>query len=152
MGVFDGIRLRIRLRELERDKARTLKAFSRDIAAAREKKASADEIYKIRSGENFEVTMIDESIYGAHTGFLVTQANRLIVPAPKFDDETKWSESDTLGVRYLTPAGINELRAAIRAERKLRREALLMWLPVVGAVTGLIGAMTGLVVIWSKSP
>jgi hypothetical protein len=150
--VFDGIKLRMALWKLEKSKAKTLKEYAKSVAEVRKRKGTAEEIYQIGSDENFEVTMIDEQIYLAHTNFLRSEANRLIIPIPDFSDKSRWDMSNTMGFGYLTAFGINELRTAIRAERKLRREALLMWLPAAGAVTGLIGAMTGLIAVWSRTP
>jgi hypothetical protein len=44
----------------------------------------------------------------------------------------------------LSRAGINELRSAIRAEKKARVERFLMWAP---GITGILGAAIGLAAI-----
>ena len=49
-----------------------------------------------------------------------------------------------MGALTLTNEGITVLRKAIREEEAARREALLAWVPLVGALTGLVGTATGL--------
>src|SRR5947209_20489083 len=118
--MFEYLRFRRSLWELER----------------RRRQASAEDEY-------------DESIYAdevssLHTRYLWEEANRLIIPTPPPADMTAWDgRTDDL---RLTLKGINDLRAAIRVEKKLRREEVLMWMPAIAALTGLAVASSGLMV------
>jgi hypothetical protein len=88
---------------------------------------------------------------------LLTEAQRLYLPTPSHNDEQKW-DSDLHALhsptRYLTPEAMTELRGAIRKERAEQRVLFEWWLKVlggaVGILTGLIGALIGLVAIWKK--
>lgn len=46
---------------------------------------------------------------------------------------------------------MNDLRARIRAERNARWELVLTWLPALGGITGLVGAVAGLVAVLAKT-
>ncbi len=54
----------------------------------------------------------------------------------------------------LTPEAMTELRAAIRKERRERRETVDSWAKIIGRIiticTGLVGAIIGLVAVWKK--
>jgi len=76
--------------------------------------------------------------FSGSTRYLLREANRLIIPTPPYNDKERWEEQ--WGYWHLTTKGINELRSAIRAEKKLKREAFLMWLPFFTTVTGMLGA------------
>lgn len=49
---------------------------------------------------------------------------------------------------YLTPAGINQIRSAVREEQKYRREVRAYW---IASFVGVIGALTGLVSVLKGS-
>jgi hypothetical protein len=146
--MFDYLRFRISVRRLER-----LIRTHRKAAKQRRlmwgddwRKAikEADESWK-EEEEGFR-----NIIYSIHTDYLRSEAHRLVVPMPDQTDDTVWRRASPEGkpeFEYLTAKGINDLRAAIRAEKKVRREYWLMWLPMVVAFTGLIGAATGLAAI-----
>jgi hypothetical protein len=51
----------------------------------------------------------------------------------------------------LTLDAINELRALVRAEKKARPEALLMWVPLVAALKGLGGIVLAVLTLMAKS-
>jgi hypothetical protein len=115
-------------------------------AAAKRRGASEEEIRQLGAGEVYDQGSYEDAVRSLHTGHLWQEANRLIVPTPPPADETAWDwQQDDL---RLTDKGINDLRAAIRAEKKLRREVVLMWVPAISALTGLAGAAIGLVVTW----
>jgi CRISPR/Cas system CSM-associated protein Csm4 (group 5 of RAMP superfamily) len=87
---------------------------------------------------------------------LLYEAQRLYLPTPSHDDKQKWDSDHSLysPTRYLTPEAMTELRGAIRKERAEQRVVFEWWLKVlggaVGILTGLIGALIGLVAIWKK--
>jgi hypothetical protein len=91
--------------------------------------------------------MFDEEIYRIHTRYLFAEAHRLVIPTAHFHRKESWEDGPT-GARHLTLDAINELRSAIRAEKKVRREAFLMWVPAITALTGLAGAAIGLIFAW----
>jgi len=89
------------------------------------------------------------------TDELIDEAHRLYLPVPLWNDQSKWdSDYAEPPTRYLTPQAMNELRAAIRKEQAERRAVLEWWLKAlggaVGILTGLIGALIGLIAILKK--
>jgi hypothetical protein len=87
----------------------------------------------------------------ACTQSLTREAHQLRVPLPARppysddpEDNEFWSWSRVYGQHYLSPTGYSTLRDSIRREREAQRgerNHLLQW---IAAVTGLIGALTGL--------
>ena len=139
--MFDYLRFRWKLGQLERDLRQTDNKYEADIKAARQRKASADDVDSIEHAQMSEHFLFRDEIQTLHSRYLSTQASRLIIPRPPLGDETMW-EKDGLDRHILSEAGINHLRAAIRAERKARLELFLMWVP---GVVGILGALIGLV-------
>lgn len=54
------------------------------------------------------------------------------------------------GYWHLTPVGYAKVCAAIREEQRARREARLAWLPLITAISALIGMLTGLMAVLKK--
>ncbi|MBD8601479.1 hypothetical protein IFT80_02360 [Pseudomonas sp. CFBP 8771] len=77
------------------------------------------------------------------------KADALSVLFPGYQDEVYWEEVENeltqQTLRCLSPKGEAMLKAAIREERKHRREAVGYWF---GIAVGLIGAITGLVSVF----
>lgn len=73
-------------------------------------------------------------------------AGKLSVPMPDINDARMYEavemEKTDQSTKYLTAAGEAFIRAAIREEKKHRREAVGYWF---GIAVGLIGSITGLV-------
>jgi hypothetical protein len=84
------------------------------------------------------------------------EARSLWLPIPSREDATKWEESNFGQTErlFLSPIGMTELRTAIRKERGERRAVTEWWLKTLGAavgiLTGLIGALIGLVSVLRK--
>jgi hypothetical protein len=84
------------------------------------------------------------------------EAQKLYLPTPALNDEQKWDSDHAINTptRFLTPEAMTELRSAIRKERAEQRAVIEWWFKIlggaVGIVTGLIGALIGLVAIWKK--
>ncbi len=71
-----------------------------------------------------------------------------------YQDEEMWEIAQTTADNILTEKGVRLLKEAIRKERakissdkKQRRDS---WLPWIVAVTGLIGVITGLLLVLSS--
>jgi hypothetical protein len=82
------------------------------------------------------------------------QATALFLPVP-WGDETSWeTDGASPRTRYMTAQAMTDLRTAIRKERMARREAIEWWVKVIGGavgiLTGLIGALIGLVAVWRR--
>jgi hypothetical protein len=142
------IRYKWELAWLQRSMRQVTKTYSEEVRKAREKKAGREAIEGILHTQRFEEETIDEQIKGLQTQRLLVTAGKLMVPYPDLSDEERWAEGNKAVYRYLTVIGMNELRGKIRAERKSNWELVAMWLP---GLTGVIGAITGLVAVLGKA-
>lgn len=129
--------------------------YARDIADARLAK-NKDEVLSLESARRFELGLQQEEEDDYLTKQLRRKAKRLRVPVPHTRSadgniSEHWYEGSQLGGWHLTDVGIRALREEIRKEQKARNESraqLTVWL---SAITGVIGAITGLVAIVQKS-
>jgi hypothetical protein len=107
----------------------------------------ADFMNEIISLETDEKKLVSDS--------LEFEARSLWLPIPPQEDTTKWQETmDNTDRWFLSPLGMTELRTAIRKERAEQRAITEWWLKTLGAavgiLTGLIGALIGLVSVLRK--
>jgi hypothetical protein len=107
----------------------------------------ADFMFQIIERDAEEKTLTSNS--------LELEARSLWLPIPPRDDDTRWERlPDTAQTRYLSPLGMTELRAAIRKERAEQRAVAEWWIKTLGAtigiLTGLIGALIGLVSVLKR--
>ena len=116
---------------------------------ARARGATAEELYELGHNSHFEHRLADDELIRLTSNYYVRLANRMLIPVPEFKTEGgAWLESqERPGLYHLTPEALHDLRAAIRAEKKARREEWTIWL---AGLTGLIGAISGLVAIIKK--
>ena len=137
--------------QLAWSRSRIERSYDRDIAAAHRAK-DRDWLTALESERSFELDMQDEQEDAHLTGRLLRRARRLRVPIPhrRNEDGTEsheWYVGAQTGGWYLTTIGIRALREEIRQESKARHESraqLVVWLSVV---TGMIGALTGLIAV-----
>jgi hypothetical protein len=90
-----------------------------------------------------------------HSRQLLNRARKLRLPVPATFDGDKltadYRRSGLDGHRYfLSPVGEQKVRLAIREEEKYRSEVWTKRIPYLTAITGLVGAITGLVALLSK--
>ena len=150
--MFDYARMRLGLFWLELGRQRINKASDKkraELNASLKGEELRDALHEHRNTEMVDNMEIDEIVGEMHTRYLRSEARRLSVPLKTWDGKEFWEEGLT-GTRYLNDEAINQLRAAIRAEKKSRRETVLMWVPVIGALAGLIGVATGLVAVSNR--
>lgn len=117
----------------------------RERQEAISEKKSRDDIAAIESFAWFEESMIDEEIAILVTDYLVTEARQNFVPIPSREDKECWEQCQRISERHvLSSTGISKLRSVLRAEAKEKKE---LFLKVLAAVTGVLGAITGLVAV-----
>lgn len=131
-------------------------AYARDIAAARKAK-DKEKIESLERDRRYELDMHDEEEDGYLTRVLLLKARRLRVPIPHRHnpDNTEsehWYQGHYTGGWYLTARGFGALREEIRRELKARHEARTYWIIWLSAMTGVIGAVTGLVALLGHRP
>ncbi|MFV9692044.1 MAG: hypothetical protein ACNY01_13935 [Desulfobacteria bacterium] len=111
------------------------------------KVAVGDELNTLLHEEHMESVIVDDQIHRLVTNRLWEQAKKAMIPLPN-NDEGMWEETETrAGSYHLSVEGISALRAALRKENKERWEVAVKWIVLL---TGLVGAVTGLLAIILK--
>lgn len=137
---------RIALTKLNRARDRTLATLSGRIKEAR--KAGGDQEAEIvLQTEKHELDEWNEKISILKTRYLLYTASVKDLPTPSMtEEEGLWEQGLYTGSFFLTVHGMTELRQLIRKERK---ETFDLFLPVVSLLTGLIAAISGLILVLS---
>ena len=81
---------------------------------------------------------------------LFRKARPLLVPVPTLTDANSEECWATPGERLLTEHARYELIAEIHKAQKARQDLVIGWLPLITAITGLIGTIAGLVALLRK--
>lgn len=134
----------------DRAQRRSKDEYREAIESAR-RAGDSTRVAELRQENHWHDEMEQDERELALTQSLTREAHSLRVPLPKRplytddpEDNEFWNWSRVYGQYYLSPIGYSTLRDSIRREREARRgerNHLLQWL---AAVTGLIGALTGL--------
>lgn len=100
----------------------------------------------------FEYQMLEEDENSFHSRQLLRRARVLRIPTPPvFVGDVLSSDYQPSGLDghryYLSPAGEQKVRSAIREEEKYRSERWTRRIPYITALSGLVGTITGLVVL-----
>jgi hypothetical protein len=146
--MFDWLRYRYRLSQLQRERREIRVRYEDEVRIAKQQNKSEEDISQlwVSTDKNLEEQQVQ--IFLIETNYLVSKSERLLIALPRIDedqiDNEKWRWSPRLGQYYLTPEGMTEVRAAIRADKKERSEVARSWLP---GLTGLIGVLIGLLAI-----
>jgi hypothetical protein len=127
------------------------RTYATAIAEARRLK-DKEKIESLEHEHRFEIDVHDEDEDAYVTKRLLAKARRLRVPIPHRYNEDKtasddWYEGHYTGRWYLTTKGIVALRDEVRKELRARHEARSQWVIWLSALTGVIGALTGLVAL-----
>ena len=137
--------------QLAWSRARIERGYHRDIAAAKSAK-DHERVEGLEANMRFELDMQSEEESSYLTRQLLRSARRLHVPIPSMHgpdgtESEQWYQGSQTGHWCLTLSGVRRLREEIRSEQKARHEhraQLVVWL---SALTGIIGAITGLVAV-----
>lgn len=139
---------RIELKKLERKLSKESKALGIAIAAAKKEGMSEQEAL---ASYSLEYQLISEKIDFLKSRYLISKANKLSLPVPTAyakENEDYWERSQYDGKYYLSEKGYHSLQAAIRKEQKERLEVII---PIITAITGLIGVVIGLVAVFKSN-
>jgi hypothetical protein len=148
IGMIESLRYRAKMTKLFRNKEALRAAFAQDIRKAQKEGKPLDDIQSIEHQSYFEERMFDEEISILATDNLIRKARNRFVPIPSHETDGMWEQCDAISNRYvLTSKGISELRLALRKEQKERLELFVM---VLAILTGIIGAVTGLMAVIIK--
>lgn len=143
----EGIHLRLRRyfmdREVDRERRRIIKNGG-----------DAADIWE-DSNWQFEYQLLEEDEASFHSRQLVERARELRIPTPSVFEgnvlSADYQRSGLDGHRYyLSLAGEQKVRTAIREEEKYRSERWARRIPYITALSGLIGTITGLVALLAK--
>ena len=146
--MIDYLKYRLKLSKLFKKREKIRKAFANNIRRARKQSEKPEEIQEIESSAWFEDDVLNEEISILVTNYLVRKANRYFISIPLHKEKNMWEQCHTISNRYiLTNAGIRKLRSSIRSEQK---EEIDFIFKLLVALTGIIGALTGLAAILLK--
>lgn len=137
-----------------RRRARIRSGFQDRIDEAREE-GEHDRARALKNQMHEQLHILASERQDKRSKELCREASRLNVPLPpraQDDEETDyWTGSPVTGNRYLSREGMMELKKLIRDEKRWRMERQKHWAGVAGqvlsGVTGLVGAVIGLVAV-----
>lgn len=146
--MFEYLKYRAKLAKLFRQKEAKRSAFAADIRKAHKEGEPRKNIQSLEGQSYYEEKMIDEEISILATDQLLHKARRRFVTIPSHSTEGMWEQCEIISTRYvLTNEGISELRSALRKEQKEQVEVVIL---IFATLTGVIGAVTGLVAVIMK--
>ena len=140
--MFEAIKYRSELQKLDKECNRIEKNFEKH-----KKGLSGEQLELLRAEVSSEIWPVFEKNDALKTRRFRQIANRLMVPLPESKDKELWKDLHYAEGRALTDKGFWELKKLIHQEKRERREGFVVWL---AALTGIIGATTGLSAVLSR--
>lgn len=141
-----------RIRRLAKDAEVVHESF---VARLRDAKFDGEKRDRLIHDSLFEASLYEDQIAEIRSDRLVQTALKLSLPVPfRLETSDYWRLSSTIGSWALTNHGTNELRKAIRHERRERREVWQAWTGMVVSVLSLVVAILALLVAshWFEGP
>jgi hypothetical protein len=123
---------------LKRQSRIVARAFEADLKHAKNR----DEREQLEYQQYFELSEYDEAIQTIHSKRLLAEARELFLFVP----DLKW-ENGQWGGRFLTEECLSRLHYAVKAQKDIIRDYRIRF---ATAITGIIGALIGLLAIWKK--
>ncbi|HZT34456.1 MAG TPA: hypothetical protein VFA15_00940 [Nitrososphaera sp.] len=143
--MVNWFRFRYRLQKVLRNKDRLERSYLKAIRQAEKKPKHPYEADELWAEFFSEKAFYDDEINSLVTGHLCEMASQLMLPVPEHEEKGMWQEAEHRHNRWvLSVKGAAELRAAIRKEQRESREQFVIW---ASLLTGIIGALTGLISI-----
>jgi hypothetical protein len=144
--MIDEIVYRGRLNKLQRNKRDIAQFYKKRIDDAKQKKDETEADYQAHCMST-DTDAIENEIRRLVTQRLFYLADKYLLPRPEFGDIEGGAWEETFPGRYtLKPEAMAQLRAVIREEQKASSEHMRLWLV---PLTGLVGAITGLIAVIS---
>ena len=113
-------------------------------------KGNPDEARQIDTEWAEESLTVDEDRRRLTQRRLLRKARRFFIPTPPLNEDNWEGPIATVGMPFLTEKATYELISEIHKAQKVRQELWLAWLPLVTAITGLIGTAIGLLALIHK--
>ncbi len=88
--MFDYLRFRWNLWGTERERRAAGKAYQKDLAAAKARNASVEEIENVSTRSMADDYELDDEVVQLHTAYLLAEARRLMLAMPDVRDEERW--------------------------------------------------------------
>ncbi|WP_299969186.1 hypothetical protein [uncultured Roseobacter sp.] len=141
--IFEDMKFRQRLKKLQTAEQAVMDAYDPDIQKARADK-NWDEEQGIASMMFSERDSVRSEILSLQHRYITKQADRLLLPIPKFDTKSSdWIYSEYSGRWTLSPDVLTRLGREVRQERRERLELTFLWpSAMIGLLGGLIGIFT----------
>ena len=145
----------LRIWQLRWKRWRVERSYAKKLKELEARKASRDDFGELDASEHFDLREIDEVIDQTLAMQLRRQAVLLDIELPAWPDNEIWKSSDDGEFVYLTNKGRAQVRKLIAEEKTRRFEVKTLWvtkfwLPLLAALVGIIGALTGLVAVLHK--
>lgn len=146
MSIRQWWKERGRLRDLEITADKLRADMNSAVKTAKARGANAAEIHEIEQEYHSSIWAYQDRFNVLNSRRLIREARKLLIPVPQMSpDSDAWDDiSQSGGGWALSEKGFFELRNAVRAERKLRRDDFFGW---AAAITGIVGALTGLIAV-----
>jgi len=123
---------------LKRQSSMVSRVFEADLRTVK----TSEERQRLEYERYFELSEYDEAIQAIHSKRLTAEARELFVYFPDLHWETgQW------GSRYLSEESLSRLHHAVKAQKDSIRDYRIRF---VAALTGVIGALIGLLAVWKK--
>jgi hypothetical protein len=130
---------------------RTIRLYDADMKKARAKKDD-DEFESLHQQMGSELSDLEDEINRWETLRLIRKARFYDIELPPTDDQTLWERS--WNQIALSAKGRTLIRRLIDEEKTRRFEVTVRWIklmsPLIAALAGLIGTITGLVAVSKK--
>jgi hypothetical protein len=148
----------LRIWKLKRARARIDKDYEEKMAALRNKKGAPNyEFGEVEYDYHERRKDIDGAIEYMLSQILLDKANDLDVPKPPYTEKQLWDQDEQDGevLIWLNANGRAHLRKLMAEEKTRRFESRTLWvtkfwLPLLAALVGIIGALTGLFAVIHK--
>lgn len=144
--MFEYLKYSRNLRRLQKKQTKITTEYNKQIDEARQKKNQA-EVKKLSQLVIYEYDIVERDIEITRSRYYINEANRLVIPIPAYDDKEIWDDKFR-GRGVLTKKGTAEIRSLIRQEKKEKMELIQTIIKtIIVPLTGIIGALTGLLAI-----
>lgn len=149
--MFEGVTFAVRLAWLQRTRRKWRRRYTKRLSGIRITPAGAAKREEILQDMQVDLGDCDGEIAELQTAYLIDRAERYGLLTPERAEGQSWDQTQgSMPYWHLTAEAMIKLRAEIRAEQKERWSVRLLWLPLLTALTGIIGTLIGLFAILKK--